>query len=98
MHFSGGRLTPEIGDCEYGFSLAYQLNRLWTIRHGYRFFQHDGHAVPGRGGLWNKMMAVKHMTRDTSCDVSGAPPRSTRRHSTAGANRPQACAEDCLIR
>ncbi|GFZ47056.1 hypothetical protein JCM24511_04797 [Saitozyma sp. JCM 24511] len=61
--------TPESREApETGPSLAFYLNKLWAMRHGYRLTRELGQSIPGRMALWNKMGAIKKMTTDTSCD------------------------------
>jgi hypothetical protein len=53
-----------------GFSTAFWLNKMWTIRHGYKFTKMDGEHMEGRGNYWNKVLAIKRMVADSDCAVS----------------------------
>lgn len=53
-----------------GFSTAFWLNKMWSIRHGYKFTKMDGEHVEGRSNYWNKVPAIKRMVGDTNCAVS----------------------------
>ena len=58
------------GDPWRGRSSAFWLNKLWTIRHGYRWRQVGQSSIPGRLNLWSKLAAMRDVAEDESCHVS----------------------------